>query len=289
MSNLGLNRKILSDIANGNQEAIKALERVFGETNIALPEQIASAINQAATAIATANQALGLLAEVVGSLEYLANAPANAQAQEFEDMRPAIQLGSISIQEADNVDITGGTAGLSAGTVALPSFYLVDRATGLYRIGLDNWGLSINAVKLLDFQSLLLQVVGRVRIDTGTLAAPALYFGAETGTGLYRIGVNNWGMAIAGVKLVDFSSALVAITGALTATGQITTSIATGTAPFVVTSTTKVSNLYVDRAALADTATALASPSAFPAAATDLPTVITLANALRTAAIAKGL
>jgi hypothetical protein len=41
---------------------------------------------------------------------------------------------------------------------------------------------------------------------------------------------------------------------ALTVSGQITSSIATGTAPMIVASTTKVSNLYVDRAALADSA-----------------------------------
>jgi hypothetical protein len=41
----------------------------------------------------------------------------------------------------------------------------------------------------------------------------------------------------------------------LTASGQITSTVATGTAPLVVASATKVSNLYAARAALADTVT----------------------------------
>lgn len=42
---------------------------------------------------------------------------------------------------------------------------------------------------------------------------------------------------------------------ATTFTGQITSTVTTGSAPFIVASTTKVSNLSVDRAALADTVT----------------------------------
>lgn len=72
-------------------------------------------------------------------------------------------------------------------------------------------------------------------------------------------------------------------------TGKFTTvesTVATGTAPFKVASTTKVTNLYADRAASADS---LTLPSSYPANATDLPTCIALANALKTAALAKGL
>ncbi len=43
--------------------------------------------------------------------------------------------------------------------------------------------------------------------------------------------------------------------GATTFTGQVTSTVTTGTAPLVISSTTKVPNLYVDRAALADTVT----------------------------------
>lgn len=72
----------------------------------------------------------------------------------------------------------------------------------------------------------------------------------------------------------------------LSLSGQLTSTVAVGAPPFVVTSTDKVVNLYADRASRAD---GLGTPSTYPAAATDLPTVIALANALRTAAINKGL
>lgn len=50
----------------------------------------------------------------------------------------------------------------------------------------------------------------------GTVAAPAIYLSTDTGTGLYRIGANNDGFAINGTKLLDFGSALLGVTGALT-------------------------------------------------------------------------
>lgn len=123
----------------------------------------------------------------------------------------------------------------------------------------------------------------------GTVMAPSFYLAADTTTGFYRIGANNWGFGVAGAKLVDLKAALVAITGGLSVSAQITSTAAVGTAPLVVASTTQVPNLYVARATLADAATTLTSPNAYPAAATDLPTVIALANALRAAAVAKGL
>lgn len=72
----------------------------------------------------------------------------------------------------------------------------------------------------------------------------------------------------------------------------LTSTVATGTPPLTVASTTQVANLYAARAASADSADSaagLSSPHAFPADAADLPTVITLANALKAAAVAKGL
>ena len=68
----------------------------------------------------------------------------------------------------------------------------------------------------------------------------------ETGTGLAVF--NNAPTFIAPV--------LGAATGtSLSVTGQLTSTVATGTAPLVVSSTTQVANLYVARAALADTVT----------------------------------
>jgi hypothetical protein len=66
------------------------------------------------------------------------------------------------------------------------------------------------------------------------------------------------------------------------ASGQITSTVATGTAPFVVASTTLVPNLHVA------TADSLGTAGAYPADATDLPTVIALANYIKSRNISKG-
>ena len=50
----------------------------------------------------------------------------------------------------------------------------------------------------------------------GTVGAPSIYLSTDTTTGLYRIGANNVGFAVSGVKLLDLGSALVGVTGALT-------------------------------------------------------------------------
>jgi hypothetical protein len=66
----------------------------------------------------------------------------------------------------------------------------------------------------------------------GTVAAPSIYLSTDTTTGLYRIGANNDGFAISGVKLLDLGSALLGITGALTVS---TTLGVTGAATFAST------------------------------------------------------
>ena len=77
----------------------------------------------------------------------------------------------------------------------------------------------------------------------GTVSLPSLYWGTDTATGFYRIGLNNIGYSYNGTKLIDFSSLLVGVTGGVSVTTQFTSSVATGTPPLVVASTTNVANL----------------------------------------------
>lgn len=58
----------------------------------------------------------------------------------------------------------------------------------------------------------------------GTVSLPGIYFGTDTATGLYRIGLNNTGYSINGTKLLDLSSALLGITGSLTVSSTTTLS-----------------------------------------------------------------
>lgn len=60
----------------------------------------------------------------------------------------------------------------------------------------------------------------------GTVSLPSLYWGTDTATGFYRIGLNNIGYSYNGTKLLDFSSTLLAITGGLSTTGAITCTLA---------------------------------------------------------------
>lgn len=65
-------------------------------------------------------------------------------------------------------------------------------------------------------KSVNLDATGNLLLPSGTVSVPGAYFSTETSTGFYRIGANNTGFAISGTKLLDFSSALFAVTGAAT-------------------------------------------------------------------------
>ncbi len=123
---------------------------------------------------------------------------------------------------------------------------------------------------------------GTANFDDGTAAAPSLTLGGDASTGLYRGAPDVLDIAIAGAKLIELATQLVAITGALTVSKQVTINVATGTAPLVVTSTTKVANLYADRA------DSLGMPGSYPADATDLASAIALVNYIKSRNISKG-
>lgn len=71
----------------------------------------------------------------------------------------------------------------------------------------------------------------------GTVAAPALSFTSEPGTGLYRIGASDLGVAIGGVKKLELTGSLFTVTpastftGAVTLTGGVAGSLGVGLAP----------------------------------------------------------
>lgn len=228
MSKLGLDRQILAQITT-NHRAIKALEQVFTDVGSTLPTTIEEAAAQAVQALAVANSVLGTVADLAAQLEVLVAASTRAGlTPEADDFAPSVQLGTMSKQNSDAVDITGGTIGLDAGTVTDPSFYLVDRTTGFYRSA-----------------------------------------------------ANTWAMSISGVDMVTYSSTGALFKQNVSTEKQLISSIVTGTAPLQVASTTLVANLH---AAVADE---LDGPSAYPPDATDLPTALTLLNAVKANLISK--
>lgn len=62
---------------------------------------------------------------------------------------------------------------------------------------------------------------GTLRLAAGTVGLPSLYWSTDTTTGFYRIGANNNGYSVSGVKLLDFLSTGLLVAGAVTATGDI--------------------------------------------------------------------
>ena len=92
-----------------------------------------------------------------------------------------------------------------SGTVALPGIAFSDASTGaangFYWIGANNFGLSTNGVKLLDFAANYVESAKPIHLPNGTEGAPALAF--NDGAGNYDIGIYHDG----------FSTLLVSIDG----------------------------------------------------------------------------
>lgn len=119
------------------------------------------------------------------------------------------------------VTLGGVTLGPN-GAVGAPSYaFTNDADCGMYRIGTNNIGLSAAGAKVLDISATGLLVVGTTLSGDGTVALPGLGFSGDTDCGMYRIGADNVGIAVAGAKVLD-----IATTG-LTVTGTITTSATT--------------------------------------------------------------
>jgi hypothetical protein len=179
---LRIDRRTLAQLLQGNQQAIVAFEQVLGDVGDTLPSTIEEANALAGQALALVQVQGALLSLVAESLAQLEGAPPPVPQIDHDDTSPRTYLGTISTQNHDAVEITGGTAALST----------------------------------------------------------------------------------------------------LSASGQITSTVADGTPPLVVASKTLVTNLHAERA------DSLGNASAYPANATDLASCIALANALKAANTAKG-
>lgn len=61
-------------------------------------------------------------------------------------------------------------------------------------------------------------MTGPLKAASGTAAAPSHTFGSDPNTGAYRIGSDNYGIAVGGTKIVDVAATGVSITGNMDAT-----------------------------------------------------------------------
>jgi hypothetical protein len=227
-----LDRKTLAQFLP-NREAIAAFEKMFKVVGGTLPNNIEEALALAAQAQATAAAALTMLAEVSKALTPLETAPAAVPVTESDsyspaliptteadDYAPRVHLGTISSQDADNVSITGGSiTGLTTNNAT--SITLTDDTTTnatmypAFGTGAGTSALKISTTKLTWNPS------------TGLLTAPSVSAQLNGTLGLT-------------------TPAAAAVT-TLSASGQLTSTVATGTAPFSVASSTVVPNLNVSQ------------------------------------------
>lgn len=124
---------------------------------------------------------------------------------------------------------TSSPLGAPDGTVGAPGItFASDLDSGWYRIGANNIGLALNGAKVVDYATTgvtvtgIIASTGTIRSADGTVSLPGFTFTSDLDCGFYRIGANNLALALNGAKVVDYSTAGVAVTGIFSATGAST-------------------------------------------------------------------
>jgi len=184
-----------------------------------------------------ANNNTGVLAEII-QLDTASSAHALQITQSGSGSALNIISGSLTsagvITTSNNISSTGSGTITSAGLL-----------TG--NLGLNVTGATVNLNASSDFGVNIATGTSSGSITLGGTGAQAIDIGANIGTKVIRIGNANDDSFQLDSSGLDVSSggALSGIT-TLGMSGQLTSTLATGSAPFVVASTTKVSNLNVD-------------------------------------------
>lgn len=124
MPKLMLDRRTLAQLLQNNQQAIFAFERVLGDVDGVLPSTIEEANALAGQALAVAQGAMATLVVLAEAISLLESAPVAPPAIELDDTEPRAHVGTLASQDADAVEITGGTAALAS--IAVTSTDLVD-------------------------------------------------------------------------------------------------------------------------------------------------------------------
>lgn len=139
--------------------------------------------------------------------------------------------------------ITGAFKGFT-GSVGVPMYsFSADTDSGMYRIGANNIGLSVNATKILDIATTGLSVIGALSATTsltvtttaaitgqstltggflsgdGTVMLPAWSFTSDPDSGVYRIGANNIGVAVNAAKVLDIGTTGLNVIGSVSSNG----------------------------------------------------------------------
>jgi len=220
MPKLNLPRDVLAKIAQGNQRAVFALEQVLRNVGDTFPTSLDEVNALAGSALAVAQSSAAALAVLADTLERLESAPAALPPGDADDTAPRVELGTIASQNNDSVDITGGSItgmtkndatgiALTDDTTTNATMYPVfGTAAGASSLKLSSTKLTWNP-------------------STGLFSAPSVSAQLNGALGL--------------------TTPAAAVVTTLSASGQITSTVATGTAPFSIASTTIVPNLNVSQ------------------------------------------
>lgn len=208
---LGLSREQLKKFLPDHQ-SIRAFEQLLLQVGDVTPTSIEQANNNANTAIAMAGAALAALAELATAIEQGSTAPVPETTYEQEDYARVVYVGTLGVQNDDEVEIAGGTInGTSIGvTSAASGAFTTLTASSTVTLSPANANVTISPT------------------GTGIVTVNP----AATGT------MDNMTIGATTPRAATFTSISYSL--------QLTSTVATGTAPMVVASTTKVNNLNVD-------------------------------------------
>ena len=85
------------------------------------------------------------------------------------------------------------------GAVDSPSLvFATDINTGIYRIGVDNIGISTAGVNRVDISNDRVYIPGGLHVSDGSVGSPGVAFGFDSNTGIYRIESDNIGITTGG-------------------------------------------------------------------------------------------
>jgi len=94
------------------QRLIKAFEKIFDLLPSSINDNahlIEQTNNVAESAVSAANAAVAELERIADALEALVNAPRHEPVEPENDLSPRHEIGTISSQNSDDVEVTGGT------------------------------------------------------------------------------------------------------------------------------------------------------------------------------------
>lgn len=211
---LGLTREQLAKFLPDPQ-SIRAFEKLVIDATTTTPENVEAVTNIANSALAMAAAAISQLSELVEALDAALSAPADTPLDEQEDFIPNYSgsFGTLAYQNDDEVEIIGGSitgVAISGGSGSFTNITYSEQLTSTIATGTAPMVIA-STTKVANLNVDLL--------DGADWASPAGIGTTAPSTGAFT---------------------------SLSYSGQLTSTVATGTAPMVVSSTTKVSNLNVD-------------------------------------------